>query len=97
MLFILKTFGFHEDGKRVAILLTGKMNVPYSLPPPIALPEQLNDDMYYALYNSKVFTEFINHSNSNFQLMYKTFELQINFLNSRILQLESEIQELKKV
>ena len=76
-----------------------KMNVPYSIQPPVCLPppELINDDMYYALYNSKVFTEFINHSNSNFQLMYKTFELQINFLNSRILQLESEIQELKKV
>jgi hypothetical protein len=68
----------------------------YSIPPPVPLPEVITDDMYYALYNSKMFTEFINHSNHNFQLMYTNFDLQIKFLNSKILQLESEIQELKK-
>ena len=52
-------------------------------------------DSYYSLYNTKSIENFINQTNENCQIMFMAHDLQIKFLNSKILQLENEIEKLK--
>lgn len=54
------------------------------------------EDMYYALYNTKVMNNFIEEVRHNNEVMFKSFDLQIKFLQSKILALEDEIKQLKK-
>jgi hypothetical protein len=53
-------------------------------------------DLYYALYNTKVMNDFIEEFRHNNEVMYKSFDLRIKFLQSKISSLEDEIKELKK-
>ena len=52
-------------------------------------------DPYYCLYNTNSIETFIKQTMEEYKLMFIAHDNQIKFLNSKILQLENEIEKLK--
>jgi len=53
-------------------------------------------DQYYCLYNTNSIEIFIKRTMEEYKSMFIAHDIQIKFLNSKILQLENEIEKLKK-
>ena len=52
-------------------------------------------DPYYCLYNTNSIETFIKQTIEEYKSMFFVFDNQIKFLNSKILQLENELEQLK--
>jgi hypothetical protein len=53
-------------------------------------------DPYYCLYNTKLMDDFINDKIHAYEVMYKGLDMQVKFLTSKVQQLETELENIKK-